>query len=165
MRLYRVFSDIVDYPRPNLLRSVNECIALLPSVERKGVRLMKGFRQFVKRTPLPEMEEVYSHTFDLQLTPYPSVAQYLIPDEEGRGLFLAGLKEHYQSYDFAGGNDAPDHLSVMLRFLSHYKNGEAEELISECIVPALKKMMAGIHDRQSPYRAVLEALLILFEET
>ncbi len=165
MRLYRLFSDMVDYPQPNLLRSVNECIALFPSVDTKGVGLIKAFRQFVKKTPLSDMGAVYSDAFDLKVIHYPSVGHYLFPDESGRGLFMAGLNEHYRLHDFAGGVESPDHLAVMLRFLSHYDNGEKEELISECILPALKKMVAGFHDRHTPYRAVLQALLILLEKT
>jgi nitrate reductase assembly molybdenum cofactor insertion protein NarJ len=87
-------------------------------------------------------------------------------------MFLAGLKEHYQVSGFSAGNDLPDHLGAMLRYLAHSKDEcEREELLFLFIIPSLKKMLEGFEDGGSPYKGVLQALLLTlrssakFEET
>jgi nitrate reductase delta subunit len=118
------------------------------------------------------MEELYTSTFDLNAICYPYVGYHLFGDGNHRGMFLAGLKEHYQVSHFSAGNELPDHLGVMLRFLANDGDeGEREELIFLCIIPALKKMLEGFEDKSNPYQGVLQALLLMlqsstrFEET
>jgi nitrate reductase assembly molybdenum cofactor insertion protein NarJ len=80
-------------------------------------------------------------------------------------MFLAGLKEHYQGYDFSSGNEMPDHLGVMFRFLARDDDQEErEELLSLCILPALRKMVQGFSDEGNPYRKLLKAILLLLRE-
>ena len=88
---------------------------------------------------------------------------HLFGDRNHRGIFLAGLKEHYQVFRFSAGNELPDHLGVMLRFLANEEDEEErEELIFLCIIPALKKMLEGFRS-SNPYKEVLQALLLMLQ--
>jgi nitrate reductase delta subunit len=159
MTLFQRFAEIMEYPTPMLPRQVDECIGLLSSLNGKGTTLLKEFRRFLEKTPLNRMEEIYTRTFDLESVCYPYVGYHLFGDGSHRGMFMAGLKEHYHSYDFSGERELPDHLAVMLRFVSSQNDGEREELISECMLPALKKMIAAFEGSDHPYQGVFEALL------
>ena len=59
--------------------------------------------------------------------------------------------------------ELPDHISVMLRYVSKAVWGdETRELISSCLIPAVKKMVSLFKD-DNPYRGVLEATLVLLK--
>ena len=76
--------------------------------------------------------------------------------------FMARLREHYRSSGFVAGDDLPDHLCVILRFLASREHGEVErELVVDCMIPALGKMVAGFAELTNPYRDALQALLLL----
>jgi nitrate reductase delta subunit len=80
-------------------------------------------------------------------------------------MFMVKLKERYRFYDFSPGNELPDHLAVMLRFLARLEEGEESgELVRACIIPSLEKMIRGFGDRENAYRLVMEALLAVMQE-
>jgi nitrate reductase molybdenum cofactor assembly chaperone NarJ/NarW len=164
MMLLQRFAEILDYPTPSLSQQVNECIDLLGSVNQEGTALLKQFRGMLERTTLGRMEQIYARTFDLRTGCHPHVGHYLFGEDYGRRAFIDGLKDHYTSYDFSAGKDLPDHLSVMLRFLSRQNGGEREELAAECVLPALKKMVAGFESNDNPYKTVVQALLSLLQK-
>jgi len=162
MRLYQLFAGIFEYPDPSLLSKVNEAIAILISLDGLGASLLKGFRDFVQRTPIRSMQAIHRRTFDVESACYPYVGYHLYGDGNHRWIFLSGLKEHYRVCGFSTANEMPDHLGTMLRFLA--KNNDEEEkdeLISLCFIPALERMLEMFRGHGNPYRAVLEALLLL----
>jgi nitrate reductase molybdenum cofactor assembly chaperone NarJ/NarW len=164
MRLYRLFAEILGYPTPSLPNQVNECISLLTSLKRGAVPMLDEFRTFLEVTPVDQMEEVYTRTFDLQAICHPYIGYQLFGNGGRRGMFMAGLKKHYETCEFFTGNELPDHLSTMLRFAPNCTKAEREELISECLVPAVKKMVSGFEDGSNPYRGVLQALLLVLQK-
>ncbi|MBT1074428.1 nitrate reductase molybdenum cofactor assembly chaperone [Geobacter grbiciae] len=165
MKEYRLFADILDYPMPSLAERIDELLSLVAAVDDAAGQLLARFREFAAETTTAKMEEVYSATFDLQPLCYPYVGYQMFGEEYRRGMFMARLREHYRSCGFAAGSDLPDHLCVILRFLSGREVGEVEhELVTECLVPALKKMEAGFAETTNPYRGLLQALILLFRE-
>lgn len=164
MRLYQLFAEVLDYPTLLLSDRVNECISFLSPLQREAADVMMGFKTFLHQTSLSRMEEIYTHTFDLNGICFPYVGYHLFGDGSHRGMFLSGLKEHYEVYHFAAGNELPDHLGVMLRFLANQEDeGERDELIFLCIIPALKKMLEGFEESSNPYKGVLQALLVVLQ--
>lgn len=165
MKEYYLFADILDYPMPLLADRVDELLSLVATVDDNAGQLLDRFREFVTKTSTTKMEELYSATFDLQPLCYPYVGYQMFGEEYRRGMFMARLREHYRVSGFASGDELPDHLCVILRFLSGREVGEVEhELVTECLVPALKKMEAGFAEKTNPYRGVLQALILLFGE-
>jgi nitrate reductase delta subunit len=159
--LYRLFAELVEDPTPLLSDRVNKCTSLLIPFQREAADLMRGFKTFLHQTSLDRMEQIYTRTFDLPGICYPYVGYHLFGDGSHRRMFLSGLKEHYKVRHFFPGNELPDHLGVMLRFLaSNEDEEEREELIFLCIIPALKKMLEGFEDGDNPYEGVLRALLL-----
>jgi nitrate reductase delta subunit len=165
MRHYKLLAEVIDYPGPDLSRRIVECIAFSSPLCEEAVVLLDEFRAFLAKIPLDTIEEIYTRTLDLNAACYPYVGCHLFGDGNHRGMFLAGLKEHYQICGLSPGTELPDHLSVMLRFLARDKdNEERDELLSLCILPALRKMVEGFKDGRNPYQRLLGAILLLLEE-
>ena len=58
---------------------------------------------------------------------------------------MIGLSERYRQHGFERGQELADHIAVVLRFLAHaWGTGDAEELVSEGLLPALGKIVAGL---------------------
>ncbi len=164
MRLCELFSAILDYPNSQLSRRVEETNTLLSPLHEEAAALLKEFQAFVGKTPIGTIEEIYSKTFDLQAVCFPYVGYHLFGEDHRRALFMAGLKEDYKANQFSCGNELPDHLAVMLRFLTVASQDERDEIIDLCIIPALKKMGARLERTSNPYRKVLESLLFVFRQ-
>ena len=161
MQIYRLFADILDYPTPILADRVEELL-FLAVAHGEAAQLLRQFREFVEEATPEGLEELYAGTFDLQPLCYPYIGYQLFGEEYRRGMFMARLREHYRSSGFVDGDDLPDHLCVILRFLASRESGEVErELAMDCIIPALDKMVAGFSESANPYRGALQALLLL----
>ena len=164
MELYDLFAHILGPPGPSLLDEVSECISVLSPSRREAAGLMNRFKTFVEQTPIGRMERAYAETFSLEGICYPYVGYHLFGDGGHRRLFRAGLEEEYRIYDFSSARELPDHLGIMLQFLAkHEDEEERDELISLSIIPALRSMLEGF-DRATPYREVLNALLLVLEK-
>ncbi len=165
MKEYGLFAEILDYPTPLLASRMEELLHLVSCRDGRAGESLGQFREFVATTSPAMLEELYTATFDLQPLCYPYVGYQLFGEEYRRGMFMAGLREHYRACGFETGNELPDQLCVILRFLSGREPEAVEqELVSDCLVPSLKKMVAGFADAANPYRAPLQALLLFLGE-
>ncbi len=160
MKEYSLFADIFDYPTPLTVERIDELLPLVAAVDGTAAGELEQFREFVAETASAELEELYTRTFDLQPLCYPYLGYQLFGEEFRRGMFMAGLREHYRTCGFQAGDELPDQLCVILRFLAGREPGTVErELVSDCLVPSLKKMVAGFAEAPNPYRGPLQALL------
>ncbi len=164
-KLFLLFAEILEYPTLALYECFEECISLLLDWNSEAAKLLKKFEFFLARVALTQMQEIYTRTFDLQPACYPYVGHHLFGEDYRRGLFMAGLKRQYLSRDFSAGQELPDHLAVILRFLTKPSgDNENHELIHECLIPALEKMLMGLREEDNPYRGVLQALLLAMQK-
>ncbi len=164
MRLYELFSAILDYPDSQLSCRVDEATVLLSTLHPAAATLLKEFQVFLGKTPIGTMEEIYSKNFDLQAVCSPYVGYHLFGEDQRRALFMAGLKKDYKANQFSCGNELPDHLGVMLRFLATESQDGRDEIVDLCIIPALEKMIVALDGASNPYRKVLESLLLVLRQ-
>jgi nitrate reductase delta subunit len=165
MRLWEIFADILEYPTPQLGKQVDECLSLLLPDQEEAAACLGQFRDFLGQTAAGRVEEIYTSTFDLQPVCYPYAGYHLFGENHRRGSFMAQLKEQYRIRNFSPVGELPDHIAVLLRFLAHLEEDEErKELIHLVMVPTLQRMLEGLKDGKNPYRALLQALLILLEK-
>jgi nitrate reductase molybdenum cofactor assembly chaperone len=152
-------ADLIEYPGPELRARTDECIARLEPRDPAAAKLLREFRRQLEGMRDGPLQEAYTAAFDMQKDRCLYVGHHLFGEDCRRNLFLSLLNEHYQARGFASGNELPDYLPAMLRFASrHEGDTETAELISECMVPALRKMAASGGLYSLPLRAVLELL-------
>jgi nitrate reductase assembly molybdenum cofactor insertion protein NarJ len=164
MEIYSLLGHILEPPGASLSDQVNQCISTLTSSCRGAAALMNRFKTFVEQTPLSRVRQVYDETFSLEGVCNPYVGYHLLGDGSHRRLFLDGLEEQYRTYDFSAVQELPDHLGVMLQFLAKSEDeDERDELISLCILPSLRRMLEGVEEDATPYKSVLQALLLVLQ--
>ena len=186
--IFRLFADILEYPRPGLKESVRECETLIASNDAETGALLDKFCIFVKKSSLEKIQEVYTTTFDLGATYHPYVGYHLLGESYKRSAFMVELKERFRAEGFAAEEkELPDHLAVILRFMSVCSNEETtRELTCEGLLPVLNKMLKSNkqadqaekdsekHDFKfeekkakkstGPYRNVLMALRLVIQQ-
>ncbi len=141
-RLFHLFADLLEYPQSSLTETARECQALVSTRNPEAAVLLHGFCSFVEDAPLGEVQELYTRTFDLDATYHPYVGHHLFGESYKRSAFMVGLKQRYKDYDFVVEGELPDHLAVMLRYLSLCEdNDQVTEIIRDAMVPALEKMI------------------------
>ena len=141
-RLFYLFADLLEYPQSDLTESARECEALISPGNPEAAEMLHGFRSFEEQASLGKVQELYTRTFDLDATYHPYVGHHLFGESYKRSAFMVGLKERYKAYDFVVEGELPDHLAVMLRYLSLCEDDDqVAEIVRDAMVPALEKMI------------------------
>ena len=164
MEAYKLLGDVLDYPRGPLLQEINPRIARVASEYSEAAGLLAEFRCAVEDLPLGKLEEIYTSSFDLRAESSLYLGYHLFGEDWKRSALMARLKSWYKSKNFDCGTEMPDHLSVVLRFLGQYPDDpDAQEFITECLVPAVTRIIAGLQDQGGPYAAALHSLLVIVQ--
>lgn len=161
--LYLLFAELLEYPTPSLPGQASECIEQLRNENPLAGELLEEFCDWVRQEPLSQVEEIYTSTFDLQGSCCPYVGHHLFGDNYQRSWFMAKLSEGYHQKGFMSGNELPDHVAMILRFLATSPGDEfSRVLLEEGLVPSVGKM-ARLFDAggQHPYGQVVCSLYLL----
>ncbi len=163
--IYSLLANILEYPAPGIAGQAEACNVALKSVNGKAQGHFETFSKYCLTVPISRLEELYTDTFDLQALCCPYVGFHLFGEDRARGMFMVRLKQHYGAGNLQVNGELPDHISVMLRYLSdRERSSENMDLISYCLIPAVKKMISLFKGGANPYRGVLEATLVVLEQ-
>jgi nitrate reductase delta subunit len=100
----------------------------------------------------------YVETFDLRRRASLYLTYYAHGDTRERGMALLRLKKLYRSAGLPmASRELPDHLCVMLAFAALAPPGHGEALLAQHR-PAIELLRLSLHDADSPYAHVLDAV-------
>jgi nitrate reductase molybdenum cofactor assembly chaperone len=181
-RILGLFADLLEYPRPDLdvAATARECRALIAEESPEAVEMLDAFITFAERTPRDTIEEIFSATFDLNASCHPFVGYHLFGESYPRSLFMVELKERFRTEGFDHGTELPDHLGVLLRFVSTCSDEDMrDEITRDAILPTLGPMTSApesapvleegegeapeIFDIGTDYRRVLQSLQLVLK--
>lgn len=106
----------------------------------------------------PDMEELYTRTFDIQAIAHLDVGYVLFGEDYKRGHFLVKMQALQSEHRNDCGTELSDHLPNVLTLLVKMKNEEAAELAGKIVLPAVTKMLEGFSDKGNLYGEVLQAV-------
>lgn len=154
-----LFAVLLEYPNNHPLHQFEVNWNSFGELNAEILQHIQKFREGISELSLTALQELYTRTFDLQMICYPYVGYHLFGESYKRGAFMSQLKERYQRYGFSAGNELPDHLGMLLRFISNIDDEEESVvLIEDGLLPALKKMKKAFDGTQNPYGFLLIAL-------
>jgi nitrate reductase delta subunit len=164
--LCRQFAVLLSYPGQSITRDATACSADLKLVSPEASTSLESFLSFLKANDINRIEEAFTGTFDLQSLCHPYVGYQLCGESQQRTMFMIKLKDIYQEYGFVSGNELPDHLTEVMRFIGSISDQECrQEIIEDGLLPALAKITLGIESDNHPYVALLNALQSFLAET
>ena len=104
------------------------------------------------------MREEYVATFDFHKRASLHLSYYRDGDRRQRGATLLGLKRRYREAGFElTGGELPDYLPAILEFAA-LAPGEAADAILARMRPGLELLRATLHEVDSDYATVLDAV-------
>jgi nitrate reductase delta subunit len=117
------------------------------------------FSRHTESLPLAALQETYTQTFDLNPVASLEIGYHLFGENYKRGLFLAQLRETEAQYALDEQRQLPDYLPVLLRLLTRLDDRELrEDLMAECLLPAIGKMKTALKSKENLYAPLIEAV-------
>lgn len=117
----------------------------------------RRFARALAGMPLASREELYTRTLDLNPVAAPYVGYQLYGEDYRRGAFMATMSRVMDRLGLEPGDELPDHLACVLRYLAATSTPEGE--VVDGTARALRSMarqLAGV-DRENPYRHLVQA--------
>lgn len=161
MKTFHILSALLSYPSLALQQAIPE----LPPILAKGVLTptqvarLQPLLTSIEHDDLYELQERYVLLFDRSRSLSLNLFEHIHGESRDRGGAMVDLLETYR----AGGLDLaatelPDHLPVLLEFLSTQPIETAQEMLNDAghILIALAERLER---RQTPYAAVLHLLV------
>lgn len=100
------------------------------------------FLDFVQKTPIDKIREIYMRTFDIQALCCMDLGYVLFGEDYTRGKILANLNKEHNEAGIHCRGELSDRLPNVLRLISALDDEELkEELVSYLLKPALGKMI------------------------
>ena len=162
----RYFVDLLNYPNDEVKQTAAVCYTRLKEFYPGTAEHLRGFIRFLEDERASRVEEVFTATFDLHSHCYPYVGYQLCGENQHRTMFLIKLREIYRQHDFVAGNELPDHLCEVLRFVGMVADQECyHEIVQDGLLPALEKIIKSIEADDQPYGNLLNALQSFLTET
>lgn len=160
-RTFKALSALLSYPSEDLqqaipaIREVIVAEGLLPPADVAALEpLLAGF----EAGDIYDLQERYVLLFDRSRTLSLNLFEHIHGESRDRGGAMVDLLETYRAGGFdLVGPELPDHLPVLLEFLSTRPLAEAKEILVDAghIIAALSERLLR---RETPYAAVLTAL-------
>jgi nitrate reductase delta subunit len=163
--LFEQLAAALEYPGEGTRAQVEACAAALGGPLPEVAAALSELRQALAERPLARLQELYTQTFDLAPACPLHVGYYLFGEDYRRGLFMAQLRERQEAVGLESEGELPDHLPLVLRWLARAGthgvgdgSEEAQEMVTECLLPALGRMDEALAAGSNPYRGVLAAV-------
>jgi len=163
-RTLKALSLILSYPSRELQHAMPEIGGVLSSDTRLTAAARRALRPLVEDLggrDIYDLEEQYVMLFDRSRTLSLNLFEHVHGESRDRGGAMVSLLETYREGGFEPvTSELPDHLPVLLEFLSSLPFSEAQETLADAahILEALSERLGR---RESPYGAVFAALLQL----
>ncbi|WP_296479093.1 nitrate reductase molybdenum cofactor assembly chaperone [Roseinatronobacter sp.] len=166
MKTYRALSALLTYPTPELQAAIPEIWqalnreALLPP---RNLRALDPLLTELETGDIYDLQERYVLQFDRARTLSLNLFEHIHGESRDRGGAMVDLLETYRAGGFdLVGPELPDHLPVLLEFVSTQTPDQARAILADAghILVALAERLAR---RESVYAPVLAALVTLAE--
>jgi nitrate reductase molybdenum cofactor assembly chaperone NarJ/NarW len=158
---WALLSYLLRYPTPEIGAARPELAAEVDALQPGVVRdALARFMEAWTGGPT-ELAARYVETFDLRRRATLELTYYAHGDTRERGMALLRLKKLYRADGLPmESSELPDHLTVVLAYAALAPEGHGEALLAEHR-PAIELLRLSLHDLDSPYAHVLDAVAAL----
>ncbi len=178
-RVLALFAELLEYPHAaGVAEIARDCSASIAGESAEAAALLDEFIVFAERTPHSMLEEIFTATFDLNASCHPYIGYHMFGEAYKRSALLLELQDRFRQHGFDPGVELPDHIAVLLRFMSVCPDDELNaEIAREALLTTFDAMMTPpeadpseedeegpeIFDLGEDYRRVLQALRLVLQ--
>jgi len=158
---FKALSVLLSYPTDDLKATVGEIREIIASegiLSKDAVAAIQPLLADMERFDVYELQERFVLLFDRSRTLSLNLFEHVHGESRDRGPAMVDLLETYRAGGFdLVSTELPDHLPILLEFLSNRPMDEAKDMLEDAghIMAALAERL---HRRESNYAAVLAAL-------
>ena len=162
MKTFKALSALLGYPEPELQEAIFAIRAVLAEeklLSPAAIAAMEPLLASLETQEVYDLQERYVLLFDRSRTLSLNLFEHIHGESRDRGGAMVDLLETYRAGGFdLVGPELPDHLPVLLEFLSTRTLAQARAILADAghILVALAERLAR---RESVYAAVLEGLV------
>lgn len=162
MKILKAFSALLSYPSTELQAAIPDIQNLLQQDQLLPASHHEALCQLLQHLAsgdIYDLEEDYVLLFDRSRSLSLNLFEHVHGESRDRGSAMVDLLQTYQAagYDLSS-SELPDHLPVLLEFLSTQDSSRAFEILQDA-GPILVALADRLERRQTPYAAVLHALV------
>lgn len=155
--LYDSLAGLLTYPDADFFDRLAECRTLLAG-QAEASTLLERFLGEIHGSSTEDLEELFTQTFDLDPICSLDVGWHLYGENYSRGEFLVKMRQAMREHGVEETTELPDHLTHVLAVLCRLEARQADRFTMDQVLPALKKMLAGLRGKDSPYEHLLETI-------
>ncbi|MCH7910986.1 MAG: hypothetical protein IIB38_15400 [Candidatus Hydrogenedentes bacterium] len=159
---YDALAELLKYPSETLSEGIDRCRECLADEAPEVAARINAFRENVADKSLPDIEEIYIRTFDLNPLCTLDTGWQLFGEEYNRGLYMVRIRQEMRRFHIPETSELPDHLTNVLRVLGRMNEEDAADFAVSCVVPAVKKLLKGLK-KDKLYRPLIQGILELLE--
>lgn len=160
----RALSLLLSYPNAEMRAQLTPLIDVLTqegALTKARLAELKAFAELLQQLDPLEVESRYVETFDRGRSTCLNLFEHVHGDSRDRGPAMIDLAQTYsQSGLNLDPDELPDHLCVVLEFASTQEPEVAKSFLGE-MSHILNAIFSGLLKRESPYAAVIAAVLEL----
>lgn len=163
---FKALSVLLTYPSEDLQAAIPDIRRALLQDGLLGPQRIAALEPLLRalaEQDIYDLQENYVLLFDRSRSLSLCLFEHLHGESRDRGSAMVSLLETYREAGFdLTGTDLPDHLPVLLEYLSTQPLAEAQSILSDA-GPIIVALADRLVRRESHYAAVLEALATLAE--
>lgn len=164
MKILKIFSVLLSYPTVALQKVVPELRQLIAAdiyLSSENKKALTPLLDKLGSEDIYTLEEDYVFLFDRSRSLSLNLFEHVHGESRDRGSAMVDLLHTYEQAGFALHTaELPDYLPVLLEFLSTQTPHEAKNILNDA-GPILVALAARLKERQTPYAAILKALVVL----
>jgi nitrate reductase delta subunit len=163
-RTLKALSLALSYPTPELQAAMPEIGRVFgadPRLAPDTRAALQALADSLAQDDIYDLQETYVMLFDRSRSLSLNLFEHVHGESRDRGGAMVSLIETYREAGFEPAtSELPDHLPVLLEFLSTRPSGEAQETLADA-AHILEALAARLGRRDSGYAAAFAALLQL----
>lgn len=161
---FKALSALLSYPEPELRAALPDIAAVLRAealLDRDTLAALDPLLDELAERDLYDLQERYVLLFDRSRSLSLNLFEHVHGESRDRGGAMVDLLETYRAAGFElVSTELPDHLPVLLEFLSRRPLAEGRDILADA-AHILAVLAERLERRQSPYAAVPRAVLAL----
>ena len=155
----RLGSLLLEYPDEQLFDATPAMLAVAREVPGRAGRELRDFLTLRAELGRDRAQEEYVATFDFHKRASLHLSYFRDGDRRQRGATLLGLKRRYREAGLElEGGELPDYLPAILEFAALAPGEDADAVLAR-MRPGIELLRASLHDIDSPYATVLDAVV------
>lgn len=156
--VWRICALLLDYPHARTLVMLPDVATALQEIPAPARDSLREFVDYAQRTDPLDLASHYVATFDMRRRSSLHLTYYAYGDTRKRGGALLMMKQAYRAAGVHMNDDElPDYLPAVLEFASTVDARAGGRILARHRA-VLELLRLSLHDSESPYAAVLDAL-------